>query len=54
MSANTFKLGFASSRLRRTTVHLQLVLTLLLYYSAFVVTLARETQRPAAPSRRRR
>ena len=30
MSVNTFKLGFASSRLRRTTAHLQLVLTLLL------------------------
>ena len=30
MTANTFKLGFASRRLRRTTVHLQLVLTLLL------------------------
>ena len=30
MSVNAFKLGFASSRLRRTTVHLQLVLTLLL------------------------
>ena len=30
MSVNSYKLGFASSRLRRTTVHLQFVLTLLL------------------------
>ncbi len=30
MSVNSYKLGFASSRLRRTTVHLLFVLTLLL------------------------